>query len=211
MYTKKATIVKDPEKKQSEEKVKFGEAIRTRRRSMNLTLNEVAGKTGLSVGFLSQVERNLTQPSLSSLVTIAKALSVKTDYFLSMAEDQGTVTYADERKFFSVGESSVQYARLTQNFPGVTINGVIVRKQPGFISETVCHEGEEMIYALAGEGFIVIGDEEYVLKPGDSAHFNSNIPHKWGTRGESECVWLWIATLPLFETSKGTDMSPFSK
>jgi len=181
--------------KKAENHIDVGSAIRIRRMQLNLTLKEVSSKAGLSVGFLSQVERNITAPSLSSLVSISSALDVGIEYFLSTPEGAGLVTRKGSREYFSVSDSLIKYSRLTHEFPGSQLTGVISRMPPGYISEVVSHQGEEMIYVLSGSVFVRVGDEEYHISSGDSIHFKSTTPHQWGNRNEVECIAL-IANSP---------------
>ena len=176
----------------------IGVLIRSRRRQLQMTLKEIGEKTGLSVAFLSQVERDITSPSLSSLAVIAKALEVKTSYFLDLPDEGGMVTREHERAYFSLKRSAVQYAKITTDFPNSQLNGVINRIPSGFTSEKVSHDGEDLIYVLKGEGFIQVGEEKYQLKAGDSIHYRGDIEHFWGNDGEEEFVWMGVFTQPLF-------------
>lgn len=187
--------------KLTENHLDIGTAIRARRLQLNMTLKEVSEKAGLSVGFLSQVERNLTAPSLSSLVTLSNALGVGVEYFLSTPKGAGLVTRQDSREYFSVADSAIKYARLTHEFPGSQLTGTISRIPSGWISEQVSHEGEEMIFLLSGTLFTRIGDEEYDLNPGDCLHFRSTILHQWGNRGDGDSEVLTVNSPALFSTT----------
>jgi quercetin dioxygenase-like cupin family protein len=187
--------------KKPENQFDIGSAIRGRRLQLNYTLKHVSERAGLSVGFLSQVERNITVPSLSSLVSISGVLEVGVEYFLSTPEGAGRVTRNDSREFFSVSDSQVKYARLTNEFPGSQLTGVITRMPSGFQSEEVSHQGEEIVYILSGSMFIRVGEEEYIISSGDSLHFKSNVPHQWGNRSEEECVALFVNSPSLFGAS----------
>ena len=166
-----------PRDKKTGNHIDVGSAIRIRRIQLNLTLKEVSSKAGLSVGFLSQVERNITAPSLSSLVSIAGALEVGIEYFLATPEGSGLVTRKGSREYFSVSDSQIKYTRLTHEFPGSQLTGVISRMPPGYTSELVSHQGEEMIYILSGSLFFRVGEEEYHISQGDSIHCKSTCRH----------------------------------
>lgn len=189
-------------KKKGKSPFQIGSAIRMRRRHLHLTLKEVSERAGLSAGFLSQVERNITAPSLSSLASIANVLEVGLNYFLSTPEEVEPVTREKTRKYFSVNGSPVQYARLNREFPGSQLNSVFCRIPPGYFFERVSHVGEEFIYILSGEIFLRVGDETYDLHSGDAIHFDATIPHQWGNRGTEECLCLVVGTMPLFTTSE---------
>jgi len=181
----------------------IGAAIRARRRELNLTLKAVADSTNLSVGFLSQVERNLTSPSLSSLVNIASALDVSIDFFLGALKPGGLMTRRDERLFFSVEGFPVSYARVSNDLPDGKLHAVVDHIPPGFTSEETTHVGEDFLYVIKGNVWIIVGGEKYELHPGDTIHYQATVPHQWGNSGESEAVCLSIGTQPLFARRKG--------
>jgi quercetin dioxygenase-like cupin family protein len=176
----------------------IGPMIRNRRKQLQLTLKELSQKTGLSVAFLSQVERDITSPSLSSLAVISKSLEVRMSYFLDIPEEAGRITRKGKRPYFSLKNSPVTYSKITNEFPDSQLDGVINRTPPGFVSEKVTHDGEDLIYTLKGEGFIQVGEEKYILKEGDTIHYRGDIPHFWGNESDSEFVWLGVFTQPLF-------------
>ena len=182
---------------------RIGAAIRSRRRQLNLTLNEISERTGLSVGFLSQIERDLSSPSLSSLVSIAKAIGLSLDYFLTPPQKEGLLNRKEERKYFTLNGLPIQYARVSNDFPHVRLHGTISRIPAGWESEESVHEGEDFVFQISGQSRVKVGGQEYFLNPGDTIHFDANIPHSWGNPTEKEAVLLNVGTQPLF-TVRGT-------
>ena len=178
--------------------IHIGQAIRMRRKQLGLTLREVSEQTKLSVGFLSQVERNLTSPSLSSLINIAAALEVNLDYFLTPPDGAGMVSRTSERSYFSVEGSPVQYARVTKEFPGCQFHGVLVRVPPGYEAEQNQHVGEDLAYVVSGRCWVKVGDKVNRLQEGDAIHYQATIPHSYGNDYEEECLILSLNTMPLF-------------
>jgi quercetin dioxygenase-like cupin family protein len=178
--------------------IQLGRSVRSRRKQLGLTLKEVSDLSQLSVGFLSQVERNLTAPSLSSLVNIAAALNVEMDYFLAQPDGAGLVSRKSERGYFSVEGSMVQYARVTKDFPGSQIHGVIMKVPPHFEAEQNQHYGEDMLYVISGRCWLRIGGQIHHLESGDTIHFQAGKPHCYGNDSDTECVLLSLNTLQLF-------------
>ena len=176
----------------------IGSAIRSRRRQLNLTLNEISEKTGLSIGFLSQVERDLSSPSLSSLVSIAKAIDLSLDYFLTTPTKEGLLTRREDRKYFTLDGLPIQYARVSNDFPNRQLHGVISRIPAGWDSEETVHEGEDFVFQISGKSRIMVGGEEHILNPGDTIHYDAAIPHSWGNPGDEVSVCLTLGTQPLF-------------
>jgi len=175
-----------------------GGLIRERRRGMNMTLKELGELSKLSVGFLSQVERDHATPSLAALSMISKGLDVEMEFFVSSPAVHRGRTRHGERENFSVDDSSLRYQRLGADFAGKALSSFIIVVPAGYKSETVSHEGEEIIYILEGEVVTFVEDEKVVLQAGDSLHFRSTRSHRWENAGDKECRILWTGTAALF-------------
>jgi transcriptional regulator with XRE-family HTH domain len=176
----------------------LGGLIRERRRSLNMTLKELGELANLSVGFLSQVERDQATPSLGALSMISRGLDVEMEYFVSSPAVHRGRTRQNERKAFSVDDSSLKYERLGADFAGKSLSSFIIHVPAGYKSETVSHEGEEIIYILNGEVVTYVEGEKVVLGEGDSLHFRSTRQHSWENMSDKECTILWTGTVPLF-------------
>lgn len=181
---------------------RLSERIRERRLFLGMTLKEVAQATGLSVGFMSQIERNLTVPSLSSLAMVAKALQTSIgDLVGQPIVSQAADTYHDKRKAYTVEQGRVRYERLSTVFRGSQIHSVKFTMPVGYHSETVSHEGEEMVFVIRGSIRYEVADKKYVLDEGDSLHFDAKIPHSIAALphpyGAAEVIWT--GTMDLFD------------
>lgn len=184
-----------------EEHPRVGAIIRARRRQMQMTLQDLADAAGLSVGYLSQVERDHATPSLGTLAQVARALDVGIDYFISTPSAKTALTREGERRKFSVDGSSVVYEQLGAEFAGNVLSSFILTVPPGFRSEVVSHEGEEIIYVLEGAITQRLEDEEMVMSAGDSLHFRGNRPHAWSNHTDQPARLLWTGSLTLFRSS----------
>jgi transcriptional regulator with XRE-family HTH domain len=180
---------------------KVGALIRARRRQQQLTLEALGKSAEISVGYLSQVERDHATPSLGTLASIARALGVGIDYFVSAPTAQAALTRANERNRFSLDGSSVIYERLGADFPGNTLSSFVLTVPPGYHSETVAHEGEEILYILEGSITQRLDGEEMVMGAGDSLHFRGNRPHSWSNHTTAPARLLWAGTLALFRST----------
>lgn len=170
---------------------------------MGLSLQSVADGAGLSVGFISQVERGLTAPSLSSLVGIADVLHTPLSELLSQPSGTGETTRRTEREPYVVGGSDLSYERISSSFPGSQIYSVIVHEPPGHRGEPISHRGEEMFFVLAGEVTVEIEGKVEILRPGDSIHFDSNRVHStWNHTNETLSI-LWCGTMDIFGDAPG--------
>lgn len=187
---------------------RVGAAIRERRRRLRLTLSDVCAAAGISVGYLSLVERDLATPSLGTLAQIARCLGVGVDYFIAAPSAGDSLTRAGARERFSVEGSSIRYERLAADFAGNTLSSFIMHVPPGYRSETVAHEGEEILYVLDGVIVQRLDDEEIVMRPGDSVHFRGTRPHSWRNETAETARILWTGTLPLFRAAADTPPAP---
>lgn len=180
---------------------KMGALIRARRRQQHLTLEALGKSAEVSVGYLSQVERDHSTPSLGTLASIARALGVGIDYFVAAPTPQTALTRAGDRNRFSVAGSSVIYERLGADFPGNMLSSFVMTVPPGYRSETVAHEGEEILYVLDGAITQRLDGEDMLMSAGDSLHFRGNRPHSWSNHTDQPARLLWTGTLALFRSS----------
>ena len=176
----------------------LGQRLRARRHELGLTLKEVADGAGLSVGFISQVERGLTAPSLSSLVSISGVLKTEIGTFLEQPRVRASYTRHDQRQTYSIEDRSVAYERVSSSFPGQTMHSVIIHMPPGYRSEPIAHEGEEMEFVLEGTVTSELEGQTIVLQVGDSVHHPSSKRHCLWNHTEKPAVLLWVGTMDLF-------------
>ncbi len=176
----------------------LGRQLRTCRKERALTMQYVADAAGLSVGFISQVERGLTSPSLSSLVSIARVLEKPISHFLDQPGSGDELTRQRDRVSYKIVGGDISYERLSAGFPGSTLRSVIVHEPPGHRVEPISHEGEEMFFVLAGEITVEIESVRSVLKSGDSIHFDSRKTHSTWNHTTAMSSILWCGTMDVF-------------
>lgn len=174
----------------------FGGRIRVLRRKAELTLQALADEAGISVGFLSQVERDKATPSLGTLASLAAALGVDVDVFVATPKPADSVTREGERPRFALTDSSLSYERVTTNLPGGTLSSLIIHIPEGYASETTSHIGEEVILVLEGALRQTLGEATFMLHPGDSLHFMGDTPHAFANAGDGPARLLWTGTSP---------------
>jgi transcriptional regulator with XRE-family HTH domain len=190
----------DPVQANTQIQPKIGALIRALRRKLQLTLYDISAAAGISVGYLSQVERDQATPSLGTLAQIARSLDVGMDYFISTPSAEDSLTRASERQKFSVDGSSVSYERIAADFAGNILSSFILNIPSGYHSETVSHEGEEILYVLEGVLSHTLDGLKMELEPGDSLHFRGSRPHSWWNDSGKTVRVLWTGTLPLFRS-----------
>ncbi len=156
----------------------IGKKIHTLRKAKGMTLQQMSDVSGLSVSFLSQVERDLASPTVTSLVNIAHSLEVQASYFFPQPPEENLVVRSYERHPFKLEDGKIVYARLGGDFEGRTLEPMLVTYPPEFESEWISHPGEEFIYLLEGQVKVFFDALEYTLNPHDSMHLPSNHSHR---------------------------------
>jgi transcriptional regulator with XRE-family HTH domain len=174
------------------------ESLRARRKELGLTMQQVADQAGLSVGFISQIERGITAPSLSSLVSVSRVLGLHISQFLAQPSTDAPQTKHNERVPFAINESSVTYERISSSFPGSILRSVIINEPPGHRAEPISHEGEEMLFVLEGAITVELDGDRSILESGDSIHFSSRKVHSTWNHSEHPATILWAGTMDVF-------------
>ena len=177
----------------------LGERLREQRKRLGLTLTEVADAAGLTAGFISQIERGITTPSLSSLVAVSRVLKAHVGDFLAQPKVTVPLTRQSERPHYTIGGNSLSYERLSASFPGSVLRSVIIHEPPGYRSEPISHEGEELFFILGGSLTVEVEDETTVLGAGDSIHFPSTKTHSTWNHTDRPTTILHICTMDVFD------------
>lgn len=182
---------------------RVGTEIRQLRKARGLTLTDLSAKTGLSIGYLSQVERNLSAPSVKSLHDIGRALGVSVSWFFPAGgggadDERDIVVRAAHRRSLSYDDRIRDYL-LSPNLAG-QLELILSRFAPGASSgdEPYTHDGEEGGLVIAGQFELWVGDRHFLLQEGDSFTFASTTPHRYRNPGDVETVVVWAITPPSF-------------
>jgi len=160
----------------------IGARIRLARKDKAWTLDALASKSGLSTGFLSQVERDLTTLSIVSLSAICHALDVPIESMFSssspIGETPSAVTQANQQLHIQIGGSPISYRYLTGQLPDAPIEELLIAEFPReFIQQNSVHEGQELGYILRGSLELQVQDNKYELNIGDSYCIPACQPH----------------------------------
>ena len=174
-------------------KLPIGNRIRARRKELGLTLQELAGRSGLSAPFISQAERNLTTPSVWSLMNLAKGLEIDVSHFMEWPHTDQIVFRAETPKVVDI-ESSVTYTDLSSEFPDRKMDAVLVRIPPGFAFPPSSHDGEIFRYVVSGKLTAIAGDVKAELGPGDGMHFDGRMTHFVRNDTDEDVVLLYVGT-----------------
>jgi transcriptional regulator with XRE-family HTH domain len=179
---------------------RLGSEIRRLRLGAGLTIEELSGKAGVSVGLISSLERGNANPSFATLYRIATGLGVQIgSFFLGPMVKNRTVMVVreDERKRLTLSHESPLYELLTPDLRR-RMEVVWVEFAPGLCTRDYPyqHEGEECGVMLGGELHINIGGQTYRLGPGDSITYPSSLPHWYHNKGDKKAYGIWVSTPP---------------
>lgn len=163
--------------------------LRSRRHSAGLTLRELSRRSGLSVSFLSAVERGLNNPSPTAAARITAAL-----------QDAGAVDLQAEPRLHRLGSGKrvdvapgITYEWLSA-FSGLMEPQLVTVRSGAWSEGTYSHTGEEFLVVLAGRLDITLNGVAETLTVRDSLQFDSHVPHSWGNPGDTETEVLWVTT-----------------
>lgn len=176
--------------------VAIGARLRQLRASKGVSLSTVANSAGISVGFLSAIERSHMSASVGTLRKLARYYKTSILDFYDTGEPTNHLVRPPARKILEAGQG-VRMELLA--WGNKVMEPHLFRVAPGADSgESYTHVGEEFLFVLKGELQISLRGEEFRLKSGDSFYFESAIPHKWSNPGRSETQLLWVNTPPTF-------------
>jgi transcriptional regulator with XRE-family HTH domain len=161
-------------------KDEIGARIKQFRLSKGLTLKDIEVKAKVSATHVSEIERGMTSPTVGALAKIAEAMGTDVAYFVEKQNDWGATYYS-----------------LAKDVPMPRISFLEVELEPGIKrpEETSTHDGEEFAMVTKGVMEIIIGEEKFILKEGDSIHYKAAKPHAMRNIGDAKCRAIWV-TLP---------------
>lgn len=175
----------------------IGKKLRELRLQNDLTLEDLASRSELTKGFLSQVERNLTSPSISTLTDILEALGTNlSDFFRE--EKEGPVTFTAQ-DFFEDMRDDYTIEWVIPNAQKNKMEPIRLTLHPRRRSaELLSHQGEEFGYVLKGSVTLIRGGKRYRLRAGETFYIDGTAGHYLYNHGSKDAVVLWITTPPMF-------------
>lgn len=178
----------------------IGRRIRELRKAHGLTLQELAGTVGISVSYLSQIERDVSRLPIGVLNRIAGALGVHMNWFFhggtaGPPEERDVVVRAANRRVLTFAGLGITEELLSPNLAG-PLELLISTIVPGADSEPYRHDGDEAGLVMAGTLDLWVGEQHYRLEPGDSFSFPSTTPHRCANPGVKPTKVLWVITPP---------------
>ncbi len=174
----------------------IGLRLRNLRVQRGLSLGAVAKSVGISLGFLSAIERSQMSASVGTLRKLARFYKTNILEFFDPSKSNPNLVRPAMRKVLEAGPG-VRMELLA--WGNTVMEPHLFRISPSAGSgDSYSHEGEEFLYVLRGELKIALDTQEYRLKQGDSFYFESGMPHTWSNPGKTETCVLWVNTPPTF-------------
>ena len=182
-----------------ESNMDIGAKINQLRKKNGLTQEELADRCELSKGFISQVERGLTSPSIATLIDMLECLGTTLkDFFNESSQEKIVFTKQDvfekEDK-----ECNNMITWLIPNAQKNDMEPILINIEPGGRSSVGApHDGEEFGYVIAGSVYVHLGNKKFKAKKGDSFYFRPTSDHYLYNPGKTKAIVLWVATPPSF-------------
>lgn len=175
----------------------IGQRIKRLRVKNDMTLDELASRTELSKGFLSQLERDLTSPSIATLGDITSALGLSLAQFFQDDLDEKVVFHPND--FFTDEQEGLILQWIVPNAKKNLMEPVLVEiKAHSESFEVRPHNGEEFGYVVSGKLRLVLDGKETVLKKGQTFYLKGTHPHLLKNDTDKPAAVLWISTPPIF-------------
>lgn len=183
--------------------VGFGEKMRALRKSLRLSLKELAARSGVSVAMISQVERGVNAPSMRSLRQLAKGLGVGVETLFTGEEGAdgsiGAIVRHGNQRVLNLGHTGTFMNLLTPSgFQGLQTFHSYIAPGAGSGSEYGSHVGTESGVVLSGRFDLWLDGRRHALEPGDSFSFQSTVPHRYENPGNTMTQVIWAITPPIY-------------
>ena len=180
--------------------MQLGRKIRDLRLRRGLTVQQLAEATGLSKGFVSQVENGRTSPSLATLQDLAKSLETSVAYLVVEEDQVPYVVRRTERPHMSVNGNTSRVEVMSAQ-PRRNLELLHAELPPGvsMSDKRHFHHGEEVVLCVDGRVNLTCGEHVVILEAGDSCHFDGRVPHSIENAGDLTARILIALTPAAFE------------
>lgn len=179
----------------------LGADLRSIRKSRGITLTDMSETLGRSVGWMSQVERDISAPSIDELRAIAKILDVPISIFFGQAKadaaEVGRIVRKDTRRKIGGGTNGLVEELLS---PDLTDDFEVIHSvfAPGAaLQKFITRPTQEVGYIISGRLTIWIGDQKFDLEAGDSFRVREE-PHRWANTHDEQAVVIWVIAPPVY-------------
>ena len=176
----------------------IGEKIKDLRLSCELTQEELADRCELTKGYISQLENDLTSPSIATLIDILSALGTDLKEFFSSEETEEKISF-NKNEFIEKVTDEYVLNWLVPNAQKNAMEPVHIRLKAGCSTdEDFPHEGEEFGFVLKGEIVLTLGKRKIKVKKGESFYYSASKIHQIINKGSCEAEFIWVSSPPSF-------------
>lgn len=179
--------------------MEIGDKIKRLRIQNGLTQEELADRSELTKGFISQVERDLTSPSIATFIDILEGLGTNLQEFFNENTDE-KIVFSKEDAFESENEDLKYTLKwIIPNAQKNTMEPILIEIEVGGESkEDTPHEGEEFGYVINGSIYVHHGARKQKVKKGESFYYKANSNHYISNAGKTIAKIIWVSTPPSF-------------
>lgn len=188
--------------------ISIGTSLRNERKRKGFTLKQLAEKANLSISFLSEIERDITPPSIGTLKRISNALGINMASLFGEPMGSTREPLVDTvlrkkswREIVYSSKSKIRWYLLTSNIEKKNMEPLVAILEPGASSDdegTAHPQGEEFVMVLVGEIELWVGSKRNILYEGDSLYFDATIPHRYLNLSNHNSMLLAISSPPGF-------------
>jgi transcriptional regulator with XRE-family HTH domain len=175
----------------------IGPKIRQLRKQRDLSLQQLAERSGVSAATIHKIERNGMVPTVTTLMKIAGALNRSVSYFVDEQEEAKPVVFtpAAERRQVFTSKKGLALKGITGPYGLFFMAGAIAVVEPRADSgpKPMEHQGEELVLMVSGTLEFEIDGERYLLNPGDALHFRTDRLHRWANPTDEPAEAAWMA------------------
>lgn len=180
----------------------IGPKLRELRLQRGLSLQQLAERADVSAAAIHKIERSGMVPTITTLLKLAAALNRPVAYFVNEdAEETGPAVFvpAEGRRVVYTSHRGIDLGGISGPYGRFFLAGALAEVEPGASSgeNAMEHPGEELVFVLDGTMTFEVDGREYRLGKGDSVHFRTDRPHKWGNPGRQTARAVWMALRPM--------------
>lgn len=184
-----------------------GNKVRKMRKEKSMTIDELSAKSGFTCSYISQVERNLIEPSLSALSKICKVLDISPYYFMDNQDNNVIITRKDERQKLFIPENNKELQflipindEIKSNFR-FSVYETIIRPGKWDSQNFIIIDSDKCVIIKRGTLLVNINDYNELLQEGDSIYIVSNMPHKIYNPTEEVCEIICIISPQIYKNA----------
>ncbi|MFQ5650055.1 MAG: cupin domain-containing protein [bacterium] len=176
-----------------------GQKLKALRRQHNLTLKELSCKSGVSTTQISEIERDLTSPTIATLIKLISALGQETSiFFETESSKKVSLVRRVERSLVVDQKNDVHIEAITTGVVDSKLKAILAYPKPGQenIPGGYRHSGEELIFVIKGRVQVKLDRQTYILEEGDAIHFRGEMRHTIKNITEGDVQLLSVITPP---------------